>query len=256
MAKIISIAMQKGGVGKTTSTYNLAALYAKDGNKVLCIDSDSQCSLTLMMGYDPLSFDHNLATIINDEDDIRNCIYNTKIENLYFVPGSPKLALSDMKLLTKTFGRDKVMKKSIDKISDDYDYIFIDCLPSLGMLPINALTASDYVITPCETTKLSAFSLDDLQNTIDGVKEESNPNLKQLGIIATKFVSNSNNAKEVVNDLKEEYNVLGVIKATASATDGIDDGLPSVITSDKSLAGTGYKETYENIKKEIEKYGN
>lgn len=243
--KVIAISAQKGGVGKSTTTYNLSTLFAESGYKVLDIDSDSQASLTLMMGIDPLSMSHNLASIY-DGDDINECIYVSPVKNLDFVPSSISLAKTENQLMTIMIGREKKLSKAIQSIKEKYDYIFIDCPPALGLLTINALVASDYVIAPCETTNLAIYALDDLVDTIDETKE-SNPNLSLMGIVATKYVSNSNSHKKALAEIKDRFDLLGIIRNTVSAQAGSEEGLPCVIANPHSIAATGYKDLYKNI---------
>ena len=246
--KVVSVINQKGGVGKTTSTYNIAALLATD-NKVLIIDSDSQASLTLMMGIDPLSMTDNLSSIY-DGKNINNCIYASNIENLDYIPSNLSLAKIETKLMTMMLGREYQLKYSVEAIKKEYDYILIDCPPTLGLLTINALVASDYVIAPCETTPLSVYALDDLEETIKAVKG-TNPKLKFLGVIATKYVSNSLSHNTSLNELKERFNVIGIIKNSVSSQKGIDDGLPCVVADPKSIVAEEYREVINKLKEEL-----
>lgn len=248
--KVIAISAQKGGVGKSTTTYNLSTLFANAGYKVLDIDSDSQASLTLMMGFDPLTMSHNLASIY-DGDDVNSCIYVSPVKNLDFIPSSISLAKTENQLMTVMIGREKKLSKAIHKIADNYDYIFIDCPPALGLLTINALVACDVVIAPCETTNLSIYALDDLVETIDETKE-SNPNLYLMGIVATKYVSNSISHKKALSEIKSRFDLLGIIKNTVSAQAGSEDGLPCVIADPHSIAANGYKELYKTIINKLE----
>ncbi len=244
--KVVSVINQKGGVGKTTTTYNLASLYASDGMKVLVIDSDPQASLTLMMGINPLSTDDNLSAVYGGKP-IKECIYDSPVENLSYIPSCISLAKAERDLQSALMGRELKIKKAIEQLNDSFDYIFIDCSPALGLLTINALVASDYVIIPCETTDLALFGLDDMMDTIKTV-QESNNKLKLLGIIATKYVSNSTSHNRVMNEMKENYTLLGAIKNSVSSQKGIEEGLPCVLYDQSSIVAKDYKTVYETLR--------
>lgn len=249
--KIIAISAQKGGVGKTTTTYNLASLFAKNGNnRVLVIDSDSQSSLTLMMGIDPLSMSHNLSSIY-EGDDINQCIYVSPIQNLDYIPSSISLAKTENRLMTIMIGREKKLSKALHNIKEKYDYIFIDCPPALGLLTINALVACDFVIAPCETTNLSIYALDDLVGTIEETKE-SNPSMKLMGIVCTRYISNSKLHKKALAEIKERFELLGVIRNTVSAQAGAESGLPCVIADPTSIAAKDYDALYRVVLNKLE----
>lgn len=245
MTKVISMLNQKGGVGKTTSTFNIATVLAQKGYKVLMVDTDSQASLTLMTGNNPLAFECNLCDLY-DSVAVNKCIYTLNIENLDLLPSSISLAKTEAKLMTTMLGAERKLKRALDTIKHKYDFIFIDCPPALGLLTINGLVASDYLITPCETTILSSYALDDLKDTVDAVKEV-NPVLEWLGVIATKFDVRANNDKAVLKELEETYKVLGVVKLSTSAKKGIEDGLPAVIAEPKSSVSQTYVEITDLI---------
>ena len=245
MGKVISILNQKGGVGKTTTTFNVAAVLAQNGYKVLMIDSDSQSSLTLMTGNNPLAFDVNLCDVF-DGDMTDKAIYPLNIENLSLLPSSISLARMEAKLMTTMLGAERKAKKAIDPLRRKYDFIFIDCPPALGLLTINALVASDYLITPCETTNLSSYALEDLKDTVDAVKEV-NPDLEWLGVIATRYNKVTKAHNRVLEELQEEHNVLGIVKNSVAIQAGIEEGLPCVIADPKSDVSKTYVEITETL---------
>lgn len=259
MSKIMAICNQKGGVAKTTSTYNLAALSAMKGYKTLMIDLDSQASLTISTGGDPLDFKVNIATLFDEminkkskKIDVRNAIYPVEgIENLYLIPSIIDLATKEALLNTIT-AKELTLKRILEKVIDDYDYIFIDCSPSLGNLTINALSTSDYLIIPTEADYLSYRGLGDLLSVVDDIKELINSRLEFLGVIVTKFESRLKDSNEVLEHLEGQYDLLGVIKKSVSIKDGIYEGLPLVINPKNEIAKE-IKEEYEKVLEFIEK---
>lgn len=258
MSKIIAICNQKGGVAKTTSTYNLATLSAMKGYRTLMIDLDSQASLTISAGKEPLNYEKNIASlfdnIINKETrnlDVKSAIYPIeKIENLSLIPSIIDLATKEALLNTVT-AKEFTLKRILDRIIDDFDFIFIDCPPALGNLTINALSISDYVIVPTEADYLSYRGLIDLLATVEEIKELINNKLKVMGIVVTKFESNVKDAKEVLRQLKKKYNVLGIVKKSVTIKDGIYDGLPLVLNPKNKIAKE-IKQEYEKVFKYIE----
>jgi len=224
--------MQKGGVAKTTSVYNISAVLAGKGNKVLMIDFDPQASLTLSTGYNPLDFETTICDVLSESrTPITEVIYKVSaIENLELIPSITTLAAKEINLLNQR-ARESKLKKALQIIRNEYDYIIIDCPPQLSLLTVNAFTASDYIIIPCETSKLSYFALNELFNTISEIQEDLNDNLKIIGIIATLFDQRINDHKEILNQLQEtaKCETLGVIKKVAAAQRGLNAGLPVVV---------------------------
>lgn len=232
MSKVITLSNQKGGVAKTTSLYNLGAIAAQRGYKVLLIDFDSQASLVISMGYDPDGFDNTISTLIDDyitrknsKMSIYECIYPGRIENLYFIPSMIDLATKEMQMNGIT-SKETILNRILKDIKEEYDYIFIDTGPSLNNLTINALSASDYVLIPSEAKKLSYKAISYLTNIISDVKELINPNLKTIGIIVTNFEENTKESKEILKDMDENYNVIGVVNKSVEITNGMKLGLP------------------------------
>ncbi len=248
--KIIALANQKGGVGKTTSTYNLAAAKATQGERVLMIDLDPQASLTISCGIilgDPY-YDHNVCDLFNSKADPVDCCYSvdaSKLENLYIVPSDLDLALVERNLVTSR-NSDVQLRKATQKLRAYFDYILIDCPPQLGTLLTNALTAADAVIVPVKTDYLSYRGLNTLKDTIEGVKSGDgdrslNPALDFIGVIATMYQVSSNDHREILESLKQWYKVLGVIRNTVDVNRKITEGLPVVLANPKSEVAGSYK---------------
>lgn len=230
--KVISVINQKGGVGKTTSTYNISALLAIKGYKVLMMDNDGQASLTLACGYNPLDLELTMSDIYINNTSIMDCILETDIEGLDLVPSTIKLTTAETSLIN-TFARETVIKSKLYEIKDEYDFVLIDNPPHLGLLTINSLVASNYILIPCATNSLATYALEDLFNTIEGIKG-INKEIEVLGILATMYDKRTNIDKEELEFMKDKYNVIGAIKSSIDGSKGLSKGLPTVVALPKS----------------------
>lgn len=209
MCKIIAIANQKGGVGKTTTTGNLGIGLAKAGEKVLLIDADAQGSLTASLGFEePDSLEVSLATvlgkIINDEEvDPQEGILH-HAEGIDLMPGNIELSGLEVSLVN-VMSRETILKEYINLVRDRYSFILIDCMPSLGMLTVNAFAAADSVLIPVQAAYLPAKGLEQLIKTIRKVKRQINPRLEIEGILMTMVDGRTNYAREIMQLLEEGY---------------------------------------------------
>lgn len=203
MSKVISVANQKGGVGKTTTTINVSAILAKKGKKVLLIDSDPQGNATSGLGVNKKE-KKTLYNLLIENEDIKNCITKTKVKNLDICPCNIDLAGAEVELVSM-MSRETRLKQQLDTIKDEYDYVFIDCPPSLGLLTLNALTASDYILVPVQCEYYALEGLTQLLNTVKLVKKHLNNNIVVLGAILTMYDSRTKLSNEVVYQVRKFF---------------------------------------------------
>lgn len=211
MSVIISLFNQKGGVGKTTSAVSIASIIASRGRKVLLVDTDSQASSTICVGEDDEALDttvFNLMQLFKNrkptKEEIQKVIIHTKFDNLDLLPANIDLSNADIELSTY-MNRETLLKRLLDRIKNEYDYIFLDCPPNLGLLSVNSLSASDYVIIPVSPAFLSVKGIKHLMRTYNIIKEGINPKLQIMGVLVTLFDSRKNIAKSIKEQLAEVF---------------------------------------------------
>ena len=252
MGKIIALANQKGGVGKTTTTINLAASLATLEKSVLVIDADPQANASSGLGVDIKEVDCSLYECIIDHADIKDAIYTTDIEGLDIVPSHIDLVGAEIEML-KLNGREKVMSNLLAPIRDEYDYILIDCSPSLGLITVNALTAADSVIIPVQCEYFALEGISKLLNTIKIIKSKLNPKLEIEGVLLTMYDSRLRLARQIYDEVKRHFQELvfkAVIQRNVKLSESPSHGLPVILYDADS---TGAKNHLSLAKEIIEK---
>ena len=254
MGKIIAFTNQKGGVGKTTTCINLAAFLALEGESVLVIDIDPQGNASSGLGAEKGKGATSIYNVLSGEADIRDesIIQSTKIEKLKILASNLALAGAEVELVSVKDGREFVIKRELDKVRDKYDYIFIDCPPSLGLLTINALTASDEVIVPIQCEFFALEGLSQLMNTVRLVKKHLNPDLEVQGVVLTLFDGRSNHSSQVAAEVKNYFDkklYVTKIPRNIRLAEATSYGLP-IILYDRNCAGS---RAYYALKEEFKK---
>ncbi len=243
--EVIAFANQKGGVAKTTSTYNVAAVKALEGKNVLMIDLDPQASLTILCGMMPGQSEYNTCHLFDRKTDPLDCGYKisaTGLDNLFIVPSDIDLAEVEQSIANK-MAREKILKKAIQSYEGYFDYIFIDCPPQLGILTTNGLVAANKVIVPTKSEYLSYRGIRALKRTIQNVIEtDLNPELLLEGFIITMFEKNVNDQRDLIEQFEKEAPILGKVKKSAETYKSVLEGTPVVISNKKSDVSQSYRE--------------
>ena len=202
MGRIIAVANQKGGVGKTTTSINLAACLAEKGKKVLAVDMDPQGNLTSGLGVDKDSVEKSIYELIIGEVDIKEVINKEVLENLDIIPTSIDLSAAEIELIGVD-DKEYILRNAIDQVKDQYDFVIIDCPPSLSMLTINAMTTADSVIVPIQCEYYALEGLSQLIHTLELVKDRLNSKLEIEGVVFTMYDARTNLSLQVVENVKD-----------------------------------------------------
>ena len=255
MGKVISVANQKGGVGKTTTTVNLATLLAKRGKKVLLIDTDPQGNATSGLGVTK-ELELSVYDILVGETNFDETLQETAIKNLKVCPSNISLAGAEVQLVSM-MSREQRLKTKLDEVKDQYDYILIDCPPSLGLTTLNAFTASDSVLIPVQCEYFALEGLGQLLNTVNLVKKHLNKNLEIEGALLTMYDARTNLSNQVVKEVKKYFEdkvYKTVIPRNVRLSEAPSYGMPISIYDPKSKGAKAYEKfTKELLKNNSEK---
>ena len=250
MGKIISVANQKGGVGKTTTTVNLSTILAKKGKKVLLIDTDPQGNATSGLG---VSKDVELSVydILIGDTEFDETLQETAIKNLKVCPSNMSLAGAEVQLVSM-MSREQRLKTKLDKIKDQYDYILIDCPPSLGLVTLNAFTASDSVLIPVQCEYFALEGLGQLLNTVNLVKKHLNKNLEIEGALLTMYDARTNLSNQVVKEVKKYFEdkvYKTVIPRNVRLSEAPSYGMPITVYDPRSKGAKAYEKFAKELLK-------
>ncbi|EAD9553145.1 ParA family protein [Listeria monocytogenes] len=253
MSKVIALANQKGGVGKTTSSVNLSSSLAFLGKKVLLVDIDPQGNASSGVGVNKGEIEHCIYDVLVDDVAIQDVLQKTDLDNLNVIPATIQLAGAEVELVP-AISREIRLKKAIDSIRDDYDYVIIDCPPSLGLLTLNALTAADYVLIPVQCEYYALEGLSQLLNTIRIVQKHLNEDLQIEGVLLTMLDARTNLGIQVIEEVKKYFQnkvFNTIIPRNVRLSEAPSHGKPILLYDAKSKGA----EVYLELAKEVVAHG-
>ena len=249
MGKIISVTNQKGGVGKTTTCVNLASYVADAGKKVLLIDIDPQGNACASLGVEVGKGENSIYEVLLGEVQSKDAIYKSVVKNLDVLPSTVDLAGAEVDLVYVD-NRENVLKEALKDIKNSYDFIFIDCPPSLGLLTVNALTATDSIIIPIQCEYFPLVGLGQLMNTVRLIKKHLNPNIEIEGVLLTMKDNRSNLVSQVAGEIKKYFETKvydTYIPRNVRLAESPSHGKPILLYDSKSKGATAYKALCEEF---------
>ncbi|MCU7557915.1 AAA family ATPase [Macrococcus capreoli] len=253
MTKILAVANQKGGVGKTTTSVNLSAALAELGKKVLLVDTDPQGNATSGVGVDKNNVENSVYDMLVEDVNINKCVLETAVENLYIIPANIALAGAEIELVS-AMSREVRLKYAFKELEIDFDYIIIDCPPSLGLLTINSFTAANGIVIPVQCEYYALEGLSQLLNTIRLVQRHLNQSLEIEGVLLTMLDARTNLGNDVIAEVKEHFGEKvyeTIIPRNVRLSEAPSHGQPINIYDARS---TGAK-TYKSLAEEVVKHG-
>lgn len=249
MGRIIAVANQKGGVGKTTTTINLSACLAEKGKRVLTIDADPQGNTSSGLGIDKNSISNTIYELIIGACSLEDCLQKDVFENLSVIPSNVNLAGAEIELIGIE-DKEYILRNEIEKIRNNYDFIIIDCPPSLNTLTVNAMTTADTVLVPIQCEYYALEGLSQLVHTINLVKSRLNPDLEIEGVVFTMFDARTNLSLQVVENVKENLKQTiykSIIPRNVRLAEAPSHGLPINIYDPKSAGADGYRALADEV---------
>ena len=254
MGKIIPFSNQKGGVGKTTTCVNMAAYLARSGKKVLLADIDPQGNATTGLGFSKSTIKKSVYNVLIDDEPVKDNIIATEVEGLDLLPANIDLAGAEVELVYKK-DRERVFKNALEKVKDDYDFILIDCPPSLGLITINALAAADSVIIPIQSEYYALEGLSQLMNTISLVKKHLNKSIKVEGVVLTMHDKRSLISRQIASEIqkyftKKLYEI--VIPRNVRLAEAPSHGKPIMLHDPRCTGARAYAALTEEFLKKTE----
>lgn len=249
MARVIAIANQKGGVGKTTTAVNLAASLAAAEKRTLLVDFDPQGNATSGVGVDPNNIDQTVYHALLGSSAAEEVLVMTPLEQLALLPANPDLIGAEVELIS-AIARENKLKAALQAIAEEFDYVLIDCPPSLGLLTINALTAANQVLIPLQCEYYAMEGLSQLVNTIRLIQRELNPGLEILGILLTMFDARNNLSHQVSDEIRQHFSAQvfeTVIPRNVRLSEAPSHGLPALLYDISSRGATAYLDLAREI---------